>query len=71
MAELVKVLTEAGCRVSSVTDAPHDPQAVEAIQGCAAVVMAEVAGSSRIQAIRDTAAQVKLAKKPMLGVVLI
>ena len=37
----------------------------------AGVVMAEVAGSSRIQAIRDTAAQVKLAKKPMLGVVLI
>lgn len=71
MAELVKVLTKAGCRVSAVTDALHDPQAVEAIQGCAAVVMAEVAGSSRIQAIRDTAAQVKLAKKPMLGVVLI
>ncbi|WP_295764187.1 hypothetical protein [uncultured Oscillibacter sp.] len=68
---LVEVLSKGGCRAAAVLDAVHDPRAVEALQGCAAVAVVERTGASRVAAVRDIAAQAELAGKPVLGVVTI
>lgn len=60
-----------GYAVTSVLDALHDPKAVKAIQDCAAAVFVEMAGQSRLTDIRDLAAQVEGAKRPVLGVIAI
>ena len=57
--------------MTSVLDALHDPKAVKAIQDCAAAVFVEMAGQSRLTDIRDLAAQVEGAKRPVLGVIAI
>lgn len=71
MDELIKMFSKGGYQVFSVMDAIYNPQAVEAVHDCAAVVLVEMAGYSSIAKIRNIVAQIEGAKKSMLGIVMI
>lgn len=71
MDELVAILSKKGYSVSSVMDAMHNPQAVEAIQACTAAVYVEMAGRSSLTAIRHSAAQLESSSVSILGIVTI
>ena len=67
--ELAKIFSENGYTVFPVADAVHNPNVVEALQVCPTVVFAEMPGQSSLMAIRNSIAQVKNAKKSVLGII--